>query len=370
MDLPRLKIGTDQETMMPVYITDRYTHVLLMGKSGSGKSTSISNWWEQDHYYKNAKVLVDPSGFLAKNCYSISQGIYCSQDHPVSINPMKAPYTDSQISDLIAEAVNQVVTVTTPNQAFTVKMRGILDQAIKWCLNHNRRSLLHVLDYIINQQGDKETRDGIISRLTFLLNDSRMEKLLCGNNSIEWGELIRKGQTFLLDTFGMSKEKMVFAGSLIAHGINSYFRYMRPAEYLPFSLYIDECHNFVSASLFDILKEGRKYKLSCILATQDFAVIEERMARVMLNVCNIVSYRLGHREAGFVARELDIPSQDIQFIEKYHVVYLTPKGKGIAKAPRPPFIKEIKTPVGTTELQRTSKFTWFPLESYPQPESP
>lgn len=370
MDLPRLKIGTDQETMMPVYITDRYTHVLLMGKSGSGKSTSLSNWWQQDDYYKNAKVLVDPSGFLAKDCYSISRGRYCSQDHPISVNPMKAPYTDSQISDMIAEAVNQVVTVTTPNQAFTVKMRGILDQAVKWCYNHNRRSLLHVLDYVINQQGDKETRDGIISRLTFILNDPRMEKLLCGNDTVEWGELISKRQTFILDCFGMSKEKMIFTGSLVAHGINSYFRYSRPAAYYPASLYIDECHNFISVSLSDILKEGRKYKLSCILATQDFAVIEERMARVMLNVGNIVAYRLGHREAGFVARELDISSQDIQFIEKFHSAYMTQKGKGIAKAPRPPFIKETKTPVGTTELQRTSKFIWFTLESYPQPESP
>ncbi len=74
MDLPRLKIGTDWENKMPVYITDRYLHILLMGKSGAGKSTSISSWWEQDNYYGNAKVLIDPSGFLARDCYSISKG--------------------------------------------------------------------------------------------------------------------------------------------------------------------------------------------------------------------------------------------------------------------------------------------------------
>jgi hypothetical protein len=143
---------------------------------------------------------------------------------------------------------------------------------------------------------------------------------------------------------------------------------MRPPEYLPLSLYIDEAHNFISASLSDILKEGRKYKLSCVLATQDFAVIEERMARVMLNVGNIISYRLGNREAGFVARELDIPSQDIQFIEKYHVAYLTPKSRGIAKAPRPPFILPKEPPVAVPEpvagFQSKSKPSWFTMESY------
>lgn len=367
MDLPRLKIGMDWEKKIPVHVKDRHTNTLLMGKSGEGKSVLISNWWQQDHYFGNAKILVDPSGFLARDCYSISGGRYCSQDHPLSINPMIAPYTESQISDMIAESINQVVNMTTPNQSFTVKMRGFLDQSVKWNLRNNRKSLLHVLDYIINLQGDKETRDGIISRLTFLLNDKRMEKLLCGNDSVEWGELIAKKQTFILDCFGMSKEKMVFAGSLVAQGINAYFRYSRPAEYLPVSLYIDECHNFVSPSLFDILKEGRKYKLSCILATQDFAVIEERMARVMLNVGNIVSFRLGHREAGFIARELDIPAQDIQFIEKYHVVYLTAQGSGKAKAPRPPIIVPKDPPTMVESQRKSKKPSWFdlePLESY------
>lgn len=362
MELPRLKIGMDTETLLPVYISDRYLHILLMGKSGTGKSTSISNWWETDHYYKAAKILVDPSGSLAIDCHSISGGRFCSQDHPISINPMKAPYTDSQISDIIAEAINQVVTVTTPNQAFTVKMRGILDQAVKWCLSHNRRSLLNVLDYVTNQQGDKETRDGIIARLTFILNDPRMEKLLCGKDTVEWGELIKKRETFILSCFGMSREKMVFAGSLVAHGIHSYFRYARPAEYFPVSIFFDECHNFVSVSLSDILKEGRKYKLSCVLATQDFAVIEERMARVMLNVGNIISYRLGHREAGFIARELDISSQAIQFIEKYCVTYLTPKGRGIAKAPRPPLFVP-KVPPVEVAPQRKAKPSWFTTAS-------
>ena len=87
------------------------------------------------------------------------------------------------------------------------------------------------------------------------------------------------------------------------------------------------------------------------------------MARVMLNVGNIVSYRLGHREASFVARELNIPNQDIQFIEKYHVAYLNPKGRGIAKAPRPPFFKEVKTPTRAEPQRKPMKPSWFTLES-------
>jgi len=390
-DLPRLKIGFDNETKMPVYITDRYVHTLLTGKSGGGKSTSISNWWEQDHYFKNAKVLVDPSGFLAGDAYSISRGIYCSLDHDVSINPMITPYTDSQISELIADSINQMITVTTHNQPLTAKMRNILDDAIKYCLKNNRRTLLNVRDYILNLRGDGETRDGIIARLNFILNDDRMVKILCGNNSVEWGELIYKKQTFILDCFGMGKEKMIFAGSLITNGIKNYFRYSRPKEYKPLSLYIDECHNFINPSLFDILKEGRKYKLSCCLSTQDFAVIDDRMARVMCNVGNILSYRIGHREAQIIANEMGKIKDDLiervfdgkkytekvtvfntkdilQNLEKYHVAYMTSKLKGIAKASRPPFFIPAKPPIKVEPQRNSKKPSWFtlePLESYP-----
>ncbi len=179
MELPRLKIGINRNDFMPAYILSRHTHILLLGKSGTGKSTCISNWWQQDHFYRNAKILIDPSGFLARDAYSISGGKYCSLTTPVSLNPMKAPYTDGQISALIAEAINQVIVVTTPNQELTAKMREILDQAVRYCLKNNRRTLINVKDYIINLSGNNETRDGILARLNFILNDERMVKILC-----------------------------------------------------------------------------------------------------------------------------------------------------------------------------------------------
>jgi len=364
-ELQRLKIGIDIEIKIPVYITDRHIHILLMGKSGTGKSTHILHWWEADHLWKNAKVLVDPSGFLAKDCYSISGGSYCSLDHPIPLNPMKAPYNENVISDIISESINQVITITSPaNTPMTVKMRGILDSAVKYCLAHNRKSLLNVLDYIKNLSGNVETREGLISRLTFLLSDERMVNLFCGNDSVEWGELIAKKRTFILDCFGMGSEKMIFAGNIITNGIKSYFRYARPKEYLPLSLYIDECHNFINPSLFDILKEGRKYKLSCVLATQDFAMFNEKLTRVMLNVGNIVSYKLGHKEASLISKEINIPTSSLQFIEKYHVAYLTPKERGIAKAPRPVLFLR-KDPPEKVVPKRTAKPSWFTLESYP-----
>jgi hypothetical protein len=212
-------------------------------------------------------------------------------------------------------------------------------------------------------------------------------------NSIEWGELIAKKQTFLLDCMGMSREQMIMAGSIVTHGIKNYFRFARPKEYLPLSLYIDEAHLFVNPSLFDILKEGRRYKLSCCMATQDFAVIDEKMARVMCNAGTLISYRVGHREAQTLANEMGKVKDDLiekvwkgekltekvtvfntkdilQNLEKYHVAYMTPKEKGIAKASRPPFFIPREPPEKVEPQRKSIKPSWFPLESYQkQPES-
>jgi hypothetical protein len=161
----------------------------------------------------------------------------------------------------------------------------------------------------------------------------------------------------------------------------------RPKEYRPVSIYIDEAHLFVNSAFMDILKEGRKYKLSCIMATQDLASIDDRLARVMLNVGTLIAFRCGNREAQLFAKEMGtIKTEEvfnyktgcfetiehdtvevIQNLEKYHLAFMTPREKGIAKAARPPFAKKIEP--RRREPKRTLKGGWFPLEPY-RPESP
>ncbi len=364
MDLNRLKIGLSTD-YVPIYIDgkDRYKAITAVGKTGGGKSALITNCVQQDGYYNHSKIIIEPSGFLAQDCYSILKGkaLYCSLDNPVSINPMQAPYNPNQISDNVAEALNQVIALTTPNTPFTVKMRAILDSAVKWCLGNNRRSLLHVRDYINNLKGEGETRDGIIQRLNFLLNDEGMQPILCGNNSVEWGQLIAEGKSLIFDAFGMSREKMIFAGNIISQGVKNYFRYERPKESKPVSMCVDECHLFINFNFMDILKEGRKFKLGAVLATQDFAMIDDKMARVMCNVGTLLAFRLGAREAQIIGREMDCSPQTLQFLEKYHVAYMTPKERGIAKAPRPPLFKKLE--VNRVE-PKVKSAGWFDLESY------
>jgi len=115
---------------------DRFKHMFQCGKTGTGKSQFLLNLWQNDSYTKVAKILIDPSGFLARDAYSVMKGKahYCSLDTPISLNPMIAPYKPFQVADIIAETINQMVAMTTPNQKFTVKMREILDEEVVKCI--------------------------------------------------------------------------------------------------------------------------------------------------------------------------------------------------------------------------------------------
>lgn len=366
MMLPRLKIGRRTDNLQGACIreSDRYTGLLLVGKPGTGKSTFLASSFEQDCLIKNSKIVIEPSGFLSRDCLSIARGRvkYLALENPISINPMQQPYNPNQIVDNIIESIDQIVRQSTDgaNNAMTAKMRGIISQSIKWCLERNRKSLLHVRDHVASLKGDNETRDGIIQRLTLLLSDERLLPIICGNNAIEWGDFIQKGESLIVDCSGMSMDKMRFMGAIISHGLKSFFRYEKRKEYRPCVLYVDECQNFVNENWLEILKEGRKYKLATVLATQDFAVINERMVRVMLNVGSILAFRSGHREASMIAREVGVPAEVIQNLEKYHVVFKTPSETGIAKMPRPPIFKEMKlTPI---KPQPVKTGGWFDLE--------
>lgn len=364
MELTTIRLGrTKQGTT--AFWRDPYTHCFICGKSGSGKTNLIVNMIKQDSYWPTATVVIDPSGFMAKDAWAICRGKhhYCSIDHPVSINPMELPYSPDVVSDHIAEAVNQVIARTTANEMMTSKMRQILDTSIKWNLERNRKSLIHVRDHLASLTGDNQTREGILARLDFLLNNEAMKRILCGNRSIKWGELIRKGETFVLDCYGMSEEKMVFVGSLITHQIKAYFRHERPKRYNPLRVYIDEAHNFITKNILGILKEARKFKFSFVMATVDFAGIHSDLVHSLCNVGTLIAFRCGFREAQLFSREFNAYSDDLQFLPKYWFGYLTPRERGYAKAPSPPYIKKFETP--KAELRSVPKWKgWYVSESY------
>lgn len=398
----RLRIGTKidpdnpMEDGMPVFIDGKemFQHVFQLGKTGAGKSVQLLNWIISFLISRIAVILVEPSGFLTRDVYSASRGkaIYCSLKHPIPINPMLLPYDPDTVSAIVRESINQVVSLTTDqaNKQMTVKMTAIIDDSIKDCLAAGRPSLESVMDHIAGLRGDSETRDGLRSRLKYLLADSRMRQILCGNGTLDIAKIAAKGQCFLMDTHGMTTEGMTLIGNIVTQTVRSHLRHANHSTLRPLVLALDECHNFISPGWGTILKEGRKYQLSCILSSQDLTYFPQTLRETLLNVGSVTSFRVGAAVASYVSRELHIPTEDIQFEEKYVCHYLTPSQRGVALAPRPPVIRPFPLPTSlagsTTTLpaivsppvivpsqptaintKPMTQLHWFPIQPLPPP---
>ena len=367
--IQRMKIGSDPETYLPVSVKadDRYKGCLVIGATGGGKTELLANIIQNDSYSKVAKIIVDPSGFFAQQAYSIMKGKapYCSLECPIGINIMVSPYKPNQIADLLADTINQMVVLTTPNEKFTVKMREILDEEVVRCLKLGRKTLTEVKANIEAQKGHSETRDGIIARLNLLLSDPDFREIICGKG-FEIGKLIENQETFILDCSGMGYAKQVFIGTLLTNLVKAYFTYSKPKEYKPLVMIIDEAHNFVSTEFTIITKQARKYLIATILSTTDFSMMPKPLVHSILsNAGTLVCLRAGNVEAQLISNEFNtISAEDIKGLEKYHAVYKTPDGEGIVKLPRPVFVKPLEIPIMEIK-KRTFDLKWFPLESYP-----
>lgn len=362
-----MKIGINPDTFEVISVKpdERFKHVFCLGKTGTGKSQLLLSFWINDSYSKVAKILIDPSGWLARDAYSAMKGKahYCSLETPISLNPMVAPYKPHQIVDIVAETINQMVTITTPNQTFTVKMRELLDDAIIYCLNHNQHTLEEVKVYLEAQRGNGETRDGLVARLNYVLEDPEFKQLICGQSSFEINRLIENQESLILDCSAMGFNKKVFIGTLLTNLVKAYFIYAKPKRYKPVILTVDECHNHVSPDFSLILKEGRKYQVSTILATTDFSSMPSSLIHtIRSNVGTIICLRAGYVEASMISNEfVSISCQDILGLEKYHAFVKTPDGECLVKLPRPPFVRNI--PVKPMEKKKeTVDLKWFDID--------
>jgi type IV secretory pathway VirB4 component len=364
-----MKLGNDAVTFMPVFVKDkdRFKHVFQCGKTGTGKSLFLLYAWQNDSWTKIAKILIDPSGFLAKDAYSVMKGKahYCSLETPISLNPMIAPYKPFQIADIIAETVNQMVAMTTPNQKFTVKMREILNAEVVKCIELGRTTLEEVKANLEAQRGNAETRDGVIARLNLILQDPDFREIICGQTTFEINRLIENQESFILDCCGMGYDKKVFVGSLLTNLVKSYFIYARPKKYQPLILVVDECHNFLSQDFSLVLKEGRKYEISAVMATTDFSSIPSSLIHTILsNVGTLICLRAGYVEASMISREFqNFTASDIQGLEKYQAVVKTPETEAIVKLPRPIFVKPVAVKPAPAK-KKTFDLEWFDLPSY------
>lgn len=332
------KICIDQETGEDVIIkaSDRYLHMLVIGPTGSGKTSQvlIPMIW-QDMQNQNSVIVIEPKGDLAEKTYAMGKlynnpclyfdptspdcprfsPLYGKEDEVIEnltttfnmLTPDSKTYFKTLTDNLIR---NSVMVLKRIEEAYRDPETGIssrpatligLSDIMHNTDNVGRRIMQEFISIpTLTKSEEKQNKDtadwflteyyaerskvyenssGIRDQISKLIQNKYLRKVLNPENGvsdIDFDAILANGGSIAISTAqGTLRELGSYLGYFLIFNLQSAI-FRRPGnEYTrnPCFLYIDEFQKYASLGMEDLLAQGRSYRVSCILATQSREMI-------------------------------------------------------------------------------------------------
>jgi hypothetical protein len=323
---------------------DRFSHIYVIGKTGTGKTTLLETLIRQDFAAGRGLALIDPHGDLAERLAATTPAnraadcIYFdapTPDQPFGYNPLRRVRADK--APLAVSGVLEVFKKMWPD-AWGVRMEHILRNAL-FALFEQREATLadilrllsdkdyrksvaraleneHVRSFWLNEYEKYSYRlraDAIVpiqNKVGALLADPRLSTMLTKPTKLlSLRRIMDEGRVLLVN---LSKGRLgddaasLLGGLLVtAFGLAALSRADLPhAARRPFFLYVDEFQSFTTLSFATMLSELRKYGVGMVLAHQYLHQLEPDVRHAVLgNAGTLVAFRLGAEDAALIARE-------------------------------------------------------------------
>ncbi len=353
---------------------NRRGHMHIIGKTGTGKSSLITNMALSDIRNGNGIGLLDPHGDLCDDILNriprerINDVVYFNPadlEYPVGFNPLeKVPHEKQHL------IVSGIISVFRKiwSEFWGPRLEHILRHSLFTLLDYPQSTLLDLPRLLTDVGFRKEVLSHIHQRevLAFWLNE--FDKYSPWLRSEAISPILNKVGQFLVNlplrniigqtrsTFDlrevMDGKKILIAnlskgkigedntsllGSLLLTEIwlAALGRAEVPeSERTPFYLYVDEFHSFITISFADVLSESRKYGLNLVLAHQYMSQLDEKVRDAIFgNVGSIISFRVGAEDAKYLAREFSpFKEEDFTNLPNYNI-YLRLMIDGVTSQP-------------------------------------
>lgn len=339
-----------------VYITDddRRRHTYIIGQTGTGKSTLLSNMIIEDIAHGKGVAMIDPHGDLVETVLSRipaarkedvivfdpgdiekplglnmleynfhrpeertfivneMQGILNKLFPPETMGPMFEQYMRNALLLLMEDAPNEPATLVEVPRVFT-------DSEFRL----RKLSRIHnpiVVDFW-QKEAAKAGGEGSLANMTpyitskfnnFISNDYMRPIIGQSSSAFNFRQVMDDGKILLVN---LSKGRigdinagllgMVITGKILMSALS---RVDTPdaERRRDFNLYIDEFQNFTTDSVSTILSEARKYGLSLTMAHQFIAQLTEKIRDAVFgNVGTQIVFRVGAKDAEFLVKQFE-----------------------------------------------------------------
>jgi hypothetical protein len=368
----------DDRRVFGIRQRDRLSHMYIIGKTGTGKSTLLERLMLSDIRAGRGLALVDPHGDLAERIAAQipeqrkGDLIYLNvpdRSQPFGYNPLKRVVPERR--PLAGSGLLEVFEKMWP-EAWGVRMEHILRNALLALLDQPQATLPDVLkllsdkrfrkealQHIQNRQvrtfweneyekySDRMRADGIApiqNKVGAFLADPTLYRILTNpERPIHIRRIMDEGKILLVNLAKgqIGEDASSLLGGLLVTtiGLAAYSRQDTAlAARRPFYCYLDEFQNFTTLSVANMLSELRKYRVGMIVVHQYLEQLDPAVRHAVLgNVGTLISFRLGPKDASVIGLEFQerFTPVDLMNLPNYQV-YLRLMIDGTPSAPSVP----------------------------------
>ena len=340
---------------------DRLSHMYVVGKTGTGKSTLLKTMIRQDLARGEGLALLDPHGDLVEQVLDAVPDerqkdlVYFNvpdTDRPMGFNPLAGvpPSARPLAASGILQAFQKIWV-----DSWGPRMEYILRHALLALLDNPGSTLADVLR-LFNEKGfrkwvchkvtNPQVREywlrefeGYTTRLraeaiapiqnkvgAFLSSPVLRNIVTQPRNAFDPRAVMDEGKILLvnLSKGQIGEDNAALLGALLVSrlGLAALGRAdATPQERKPFFLYLDEFQTFTTLSLANMVAELRKYGMGLVMAHQYSSQLSEEVRDAILgNAGTMVSFRVGPEDAELLEGEFspEIRESDLLSLPNYH----------------------------------------------------
>lgn len=339
---------------------DRRSHMYVIGKTGTGKSTVLKTMVLQDIAAGRGLALLDPHGDLTAEVLALVPPH--RRENVVYLDTPNANWTFNPLSHVSPgqEALAVAELIEVFKKIWTDEWGPRLEHLLRNVLFTLFEMPSATLGGVQPLLTDRKYREAVASdlqnievrefwlseyarysapfravvvaplqnKLGALLTDPRMRAIITAERtSFDIGTVMDKGCVLLanLSRGQIGEGPAQLLGGLLAAriGLAGLARVDRTqGERRDFCLYLDEFQMFATESFATMLAELRKYRVALVLANQYIGQLETTIRdAVMGNVGTLVCFRVSADDASYLAREFSptFEAEDLVSLPNYNV---------------------------------------------------
>ena len=342
-----------------IHPKDRETHMYIIGKTGTGKSTLLHNCIHHDIQKGKGVGVLDPHGKLVRDILRLSIPDDRIDDvivldirnfeYPPPLNPLQAPGRDENYAAGEVVSILETIEGSLPprianslNAAF-VTIRKESNPTVRDVVKlfrdseYRYRFISEVEDPITQDYWEDyeelspgrqdELRGPIMHRMGRFYRNPILYPILCHPQPLNFQDLIRDKKIVLM-SLGIDEaqvpetERRLVGVSLVKQFQMAAMSSLVEKE---FFLSIDEVQNFITAPLNVILEQARKFGLRLTIANQYLGQLGKILPSVMGNIGTSIVFQVGQDDARKLEKyfEPTFEAGDLSDMDKFHAAVKT-----------------------------------------------